>query len=245
MGTTPANLEQYYDRTLTISEATTLSAVAGESITVSSDLTPIAPPSTQGISGNVTNLGAPLDHIVVTAYDAVTHRDVKGVYTDALGNYTLGSLPAGSYHVRFMGTTPASLTQYFDHKVNITDAAVVTVTAGLMTTVSSDLAPTTPVTVQTISGTITNVGVPMNRVVVTAFNATTHAYVRGVFTNALGVYTLSLPAGSYHLRFTGMTPSSLTQYYDHQNRISNASVQVLGSGAELTIDSDLSGAITP
>jgi hypothetical protein len=75
--------------------------------------------------------------------------------------------------------------------------------------------------------------------VVSAFDATTHAYVKGVFTNGLGLYSLSLAAGTYHLRFTGTTPSSLSQYYDHKVTIDTATPVTLPAGASVTASSDL------
>ncbi|NTU72287.1 MAG: leucine-rich repeat protein [Coriobacteriia bacterium] len=243
-GVLAEGLEQYYQHVKKIVDAQVVRNHIGERLVLSDDLTPLVNP-TASITGTVTASGTPLDHIVVTAYDATTHRDVKGVFTNAAGGYSITGIPAGTYHVRFGVTSPASMTQYFDHAVPITGASVLTLTTGGTLTVSSDLAPEAPLTTQTISGTVTNSEVPMNRIVVTAFNAATHAYVRGVFTNALGAYTLALPAGDYHLRFTGMTPSGLTQYYDHQNRISNAAILELGSGAALTVTTDLSGTITP
>ena len=185
----------------------------------------------------------PLNRVTVTAFDATTHMSVKGVFTDATGAYFM-TLPAGSYHLRFTGTTPASLTQFYDHQATINTANVIVLAAGEAKTVSSDLAPP-PVTTQSILGVITNGATPLNRVTVSAFDATTHAYVKGVFTDAAGAYQLSLPAGSYHIRFTGMTPSSLTQFYNHQARIVAADTVVLNPGVNTPVSSDLAGPIAP
>jgi hypothetical protein len=244
-GTTPTELTQFYDRSMTIGGASAISVGATETVTVTTDLTPLYVPVTTSIAGTITNGGLPLNRIVVTAFDAGTHASVKGVFTDAAGNYSLSGLAPGSYHLRFTGTTPASLAQYNDHKTTMTAADEIVVSgSGAPVIVSSDLAPP-PAPIQTISGTVTNASAPLNRIVVTAFDATTHASVKGVFTDATGAYALSLPAGSYHLRFTGTTPANLTQFFDHQARIGNASVVTLASGATVSVSSDLSGPIAP
>ncbi|NTU70523.1 MAG: leucine-rich repeat protein [Coriobacteriia bacterium] len=241
-GVLAEGLEQYYRHVVKITDAPLLRLLATEALVVSDDLTPMTKPAAS-ITGTVTASGLPLERIVVTAYDSTTHRDVKGVFTDAAGGYSITGIPAGTYHVRFGVTSPASMTQYFDHKVPISEATVLTLTAGGTLTVSSDLAPAAT---QTISGVVTASEVPQNRIVVSVFNATTHAHVKGVFTNANGEYSISgIPAGTYHLRFTGTTPSNLTQFYDHQARIANASVLALDPGATLTVTTDLSGVIAP
>ncbi|NTU70524.1 MAG: cadherin-like domain-containing protein [Coriobacteriia bacterium] len=235
-------IDQYYRHVQKLTDAPMLRLLPAEALVVSDDLTPIAKP-VASITGTITASGLPLERIVVTAYDSTTHRDVKGVFTNASGAYSITGIPAGTYHVRFGVSSPASMTQYFDHKVPISEATVLTLTAGGTLTVSSDLAPAAT---QTISGTITNSELPMSRIVVTAFDATTHAYVKATFTNASGVYSISgIPAGTYHLRFTGTTPSNLTQFYDHQARIGNAAPLSLDPGATLTVTTDLSGPIAP
>ncbi|NTU72113.1 MAG: hypothetical protein HGB10_09885 [Coriobacteriia bacterium] len=239
-GTSPASLSQYYDHKGSIADATVVDLAPSANVTVSSDLAPVI--ASQTISGTITNNGTPLNRIVVTAFDAATNASVRGTFTDANGNYML-SLPVGSYHLRFTGTTPASLSQFYDHKSSITQAAIVELGAGANVTVSSDLAPPV-VTTQTISGTITSSSEPLTGIVVSVFDATTHAHVKGVFTNASGDYTLSLPAGTYHVRFTG-TPPGLSQYYDHQARITAATPVVVATGAAVTVTSDLSGPIAP
>ena len=81
-------------------------------------------------------------------------------------------------------------------------ARIVELVAGQPTTISSNLAWPTPPATATISGTLTNAETPLARVVGSAFDAGSHVYVKGVFTDVNGTYTLSgLPAGDYHLRF--------------------------------------------
>jgi hypothetical protein len=201
----------------------------------------VAAPVTQRITGTVTNNAAPQDRIVVTAFDAATNAFVKSVFTNASGVYALDGLAAGSYHLRFTGTTPASLSQYYDHKTTITDAAVITLSSGTTLTISTDLAPLPPV--GAISGTVSSESGPLGGVVVSAFDAGTNAYIKGVFTDSSGYYTLTVPAGEYHLRFTG-TPAGLSQYYDHHSVINNATIVTLTSGGT-SVSSNLSGMIGP
>ena len=243
-GVTPSTLTQFFDHQTSISRASLVTVGMGEMKTVSSDLAAISPPTVQVFTGTITNGGVPQNRAVVSAFNAASDAYVKGAFTDVAGQYTL-SLPSGSYHLRFTGTTPAALSQYYDHVASIGSAAVVSLAEGETKTVSSDLAPTSPPSTQALTGTITDGSTPLNRVVVTAFDASSHAYVKGVFTDALGRYAMSLPAGSFHLRVTGTTPSTLSQFYDHEARISAASVVVLDPGADTAVSSDLSGIIAP
>ncbi|MEI6624106.1 MAG: IPT/TIG domain-containing protein, partial [Actinomycetes bacterium] len=95
-----------------------------------------------------------------------------------------------------------------------------------------------------LTGTITAASAPQATCVVSVYNATTHAYIKGVYTNLSGVYNLTgLPAGSYHLRFTNTTPLNLSQFYDHKATIAEATVVTLGSETK-TVSADLT-LVTP
>jgi hypothetical protein len=358
-------------------------------------------PAVQSISGVITAGGTAQVGAVVSAFDATTHAFVRSVFTNGSGAYSITGIPAGNYHLRFTSTTPANLTQFYDHKGTIDTANVIEVAGEQAKTVSADLyrivaptvtdfspgsatvgttisisgtgftnatsvrfngvatsfavdsptairaevpagattgkisvttpdgtgtsvanftvlqaptitgflptsgsvgttvtingtnlsgatsvtfngtlatsvqivnanqikaavpagatdgaiAVTTPggtatsagsftvtiaPTVQNVRGTISSDAGPMANVVVSAFDATTHAYVKGVFTNASGEYTLPLPAGVYHLRFTGTTPSNLTQFYNHSVTITGATPIQVDSGATTWVSSNLS-----
>lgn len=226
-GTTPASLSQYYDHKTSITEATTVTLSVGK-VTVSTDLGPT-------IAGRMVNQGAPLVGIVVTAFDATSHASIRSVLTTAGGNYAITGLPAGAYHVRFTGTVPASLSQYYDHKTTISDATTVTALGGVAA-VSSDLGPT-------IQGTITNQGTPLANVLVTSYNATSYASIKSVLTNAAGFYTMPVAAGSYRIRFSNTTPASLSQYYDHRTTITSSTV-VSATGGVINVSSDLGPTIS-
>ncbi|NTU72006.1 MAG: beta-propeller fold lactonase family protein [Coriobacteriia bacterium] len=191
------------------------------------------------IAGTITASGLPQVRIVVSAFDAETNSYRKGVFTDAFGRYAVSGLSAGTYHLRFTGTTPSTLSQYYDHTSAITAATTLTVTGGAVTPASSDLAPPAP-TAGTIAGSITAGGLPQARIVVTAFDAATNSYRKGVFTDLLGGYAITgLTPGTYHLRFTGTTPSSLSQYYDHKATITAATTLTVDPGAVTAASSDL------
>jgi len=200
---------------------------------------------TQVITGTITNAASPLSGIVVSAFDATTDTFVKGVFTNGSGVYSITGLAPGTYHLRFTGTTPASLSQYYDHKVAISEATTLTLVAATNLTVNSDLAPVVPPAVSTITGTISSDAGPMGGVLVSAFDATTNTFIKGVFANASGVYTMVLPAGSYHIRFTATTPSNLSQYYDHQGSIARAAAVYVAPAEVTTRSSNLSGPIAP
>ncbi|NTU70999.1 MAG: S8 family serine peptidase [Coriobacteriia bacterium] len=202
------------------------------------------PPGT--ISGTVLGLdGLPAYRMVASAFDATSHAYVKAVFTDVNGQYSMTGLAPGGYHVRYLSSagTAVGAYPYFDLKRTVSDATTVAVASGQTATASMRMTPAPAAS--SIVGTVTASGVAQAGVVVSAFNATTHAHVKGVFTDALGRYAIAgLPAGSYHVRFTNTTPSTLTQYYDHQSTISAASVVTMGESATVTVTTDLA-AVTP
>ena len=203
-------------------------------------MTSTAYAATSAIEGTVTNAGVPQNRVVVTAFNAATFVNVKGVFTDGYGKYVIPGLAVGNYILKFSNTTPASLTQFYDHKGPITTATVLTTSSGTTLTVSADLAALTPPPTQVIQGTVTNDTVPLTRTVVSVWNAATHAYVGGVFTDTNGYYRIvGVPTGGYHLRFTGMSPSSLTQWYGHKTSVTDATTCTASEGATVTASSDL------
>jgi hypothetical protein len=217
-------LTQYYDHKATITDATMVSAASGL-INVSSDLGPT-------IQGVVTNEGVVQNGVGVTAFDATTHASVKSVVTNASGYYTM-SVPIGTYHIRYTGTTPASLSQFNDHMNTISEATTISAPAGIVS-LSTDLGPV-------VRGIVTNLGSPLSGVVVTAFDSTTHSSVKTVVTNSSGSYTMALPTGTYHIRFTVTSPASLSQYYDHKSTVTDAAVVSVSTGA-VGVSSDLGAA---
>ena len=169
------------------------------------------------IEGVVTGLdGLPAYRMVASVFDATTHSYVRAVFTDAAGRYAITGLTPGTYHVRFLSSagTPVGAYTFFNLKRTISEATTVTASSGATATASMRM--TAAPANSAIAGVVTNAGVPLNRIVVTAFGAETHASVKGVFTDSAGRYAITgLPVGSYHVRFTGTTPASLTQYFDH------------------------------
>jgi hypothetical protein len=245
-GTNPASLQQWWDHSPAMAGAAIVTLTGSETVTASSDLINAPPTTTQAIEGTVTNGATPLNQAVVSAYDATSHSLVAASFTDSAGFFRIKGLTAGSYHLRFTGTTPSSLEQYYDHKASMTSAATSTLAVGQTLTVSANLAPTAPPPTQTIQGTVTDGGVPLNHVVVSAYDATTHSFATAAFTDSTGFYQIhGLPAGSYHLRFTGTTPSSLEQYYDHKASITQATTSTLAVGQTLNVSSNLAPTAPP
>jgi hypothetical protein len=181
------------------------------------------------ITGQITNGATPLSGVTVTLYDAVTHASVATTVTAAGGTYTIASLAPGSYHVRFSGTTPTSLAQYYNQSSLITGAAVVVLTANATTTIPSiNLAAFKPPT--TIDGIITANGVAQVGVGVTVYSSGGSA-IKSTTTTAGGVFSLVVPSGgSYKLRATGTTPASLSQYYRRKSSLGNATTVSVNTG---------------
>ena len=230
----------YFDTKRTLSEATTVTASSGVTATASMQMK--LAPATSSIGGTVTNAGVPQVRAVVSAFDSVSHAYVRGVFTDAAGVYAITALPAGSYHLRFTGTTPAALTQYYDHATAISVASTITVGEGATVSVSSDLAPRVVAPTSAIGGVITAGGVPQSRVVVGAYIATTGAYVKAVFTDGSGAYLLSgLPVGSYKVRISGTTPSTLTQWFANSSTMGGATAVPTVADQTTVVSTDLLG----
>ncbi len=187
---------------------------------------------TSKISGTVTNKGVAAKGVMVTVYDANTHAALKGALTDNLGKYTIAGLAAGVYHVRFSGTTPASLAQYFDHVATIGSATVITVAESSIVTVSSDIGVKLTTT---IGGTVTANGLPQRNVTVTVYT-TGGSVVKSGTTNTLGQFSIVVPGGAtYKVRATNTTPNSLSQYYQRKTSFNTANAVMLATGETLAL----------
>jgi hypothetical protein len=206
----------------------------------------VAPASalaTGTISGVVTADagGAPIENACVRTVG--TGGEISDT-TDALGQYELANVPAGSVKLRFGPCTPEMnyLVEFYDEKTSSADANPVTVTNGGTTTVNESLA-----TGRTISGTVTdqNGGAPIEGYCVEV------EYAAGGFpgqppsrTNSDGEYTIiGLRDGSYKLHFQRHcaldTPNYAPEYYDNKPSFDEATVIVVNGADRTGIDAQL------
>jgi Ice-binding-like/Carboxypeptidase regulatory-like domain len=243
--TNTGGYDQYYDHQLPMSAATHVHVAAAGTTTVSSDLAPLPPPTptTGSIAGTITVGVAPVSGAFVRAFTLPSGTLAGGVFTNGSGGYTLSGLPDGDYVVRFTNT--GGYDQYYDHQLPMSAATHVHVAAAGTTTVSSDLAPLPPPVTQSIEGTITYYGVAQKQVIVCAFDATTHAYVKGMLTDGDGFYRITdLAIGDYYVRITGTTPPDLAMFFDHHEMsldfMDQADVvRITSPGQTVTVSTDL------
>jgi hypothetical protein len=170
------------------------------------------------ISGKVTDSkGTALANAQVTASEA-RGFDVASATTNSSGEYTIGSLPAGSYRVKFIDSP--YLTQYYNDKTSFSEADLVPVEAekthtGIDATMHA---------FGNISGKVTdNNGKALFGVQVTIFLASGGWF--STQTNFNGEYmTAALPTGSYKVEFSGSFGNAfyLTQYYSGKSSLSAA-----------------------
>jgi len=131
-GSTLNYLPQYYDSKTSLSEASEVSVVAGSTASgINASL------ATGGqIAGTVTSTGtkAAVEGIEVCAQDSGGQSGNGCAITNSKGEYTVSSLPSGSYTVIFYPLdAPNFLEQYYNGKTSSTEADTVAVTAGSTT----------------------------------------------------------------------------------------------------------------
>lgn len=214
-------LSEYYDDRASLTAADPVSIAQSEvRIGVNAVLTKGAQ-----IAGTVTAAGSgtPLQNVRVYAYAspaASLYADVADDYTDASGVYTLTTLPAGTYYLRF--ERAEYLTEYYNDKAALAAADPVPVTASeLKTGVDAALTKGGQITgLVTAAG----AGTPLAGVSVYAYASRTSSLYQSAAaaqTNASGVYTLTgLLTRAYFVRFekTGY----VAEYYNDQSELLTA-----------------------
>jgi hypothetical protein len=110
---------QYYNNKPSLATANAVSVAAGATNTaINAKMVPAGK-----ISGTVTNnAAAPLAHVCVDALDTVG-TVIENATTNAKGQYTIGSLPAGSYKVQFIDCGQQGyISQYYKNQATFAAA---------------------------------------------------------------------------------------------------------------------------
>ena len=240
----PGYIKQYYEDVSAEAYATPVTVTAGDTDTgIDAELQLAGE-----ISGRVTNIdGAALAKISVSAYDSAGAGGTAE--TNASGEYTVGSLPAGAYTVRFAPAAPVAgfstgggnyLPQFYNARSSGREADTVRVdplvpneaTTGIDATLAAG---------GTISGRVVDPsGTPVEGLLVTAYTPV-GGFAGSWFTEADGRYSIDqLPSGSYAI---GVAPSErygsrnyVPYYYPGRGTLAGAAAVVVRAGSEVEID---------
>jgi hypothetical protein len=219
-----------------------------------------APIPVGSISGVVTGpTGAP---VVGASVYAIRDVDGNGTYFDdadffesigtgLAGDYAFDHLPDGNYLLDF--SAPGLLSEYYNDATTTATATPVTVAGGAVAVPAVGLAAdTTTVVVDAdtdVTGTITNAvtGAPIPGASVSAYNATTGAYITGRSADVNGAYELDSldPAVPVKLSFSEFSSGAALDY----TSVWSGGARSKGSAAVITLTPGTpiaaSGALTP
>ena len=219
---------EWFDDVADQASATAIELAAGEAVAgVDASL------ATAGsIAGVVTDsAGAPLESIYVYAVPGY-----GGAYTAADGSYRIAGLAAGSYQVRFNGSS-AYAGEWFDDVADQGSATGVVVAAGeVVSGVDASL-----VTAGSISGVVTDsAGAPLESIYV---YRTPNG--QGTYTAADGSYRFDgLGAGTFAIRFIDFAAVYLTESATVDSVVVAAGEAVVGVDASLAAAAGISGTVT-
>ncbi len=201
---------QYYDDKPDLSSADVISVAAGMTTTVNAQL------SLLGIlAGAVTirDSGEPAAGIYLLVYDSVNEDMVRSSITSPDGTFRIGGLNTGHYKLRLGDTSRRYAVEYYDHKLDLFSADLISVTSGMTTTINATLG-----TGGFLTGRVTDLhtGHGIADVWVGATRRTVDALYGSAMTDANGYYTVTcLSTGVYQVRFAPPQPY-WGEYYDNQ-----------------------------
>jgi hypothetical protein len=229
-------LDKFYNNVTTAESATGVTVAAGvEKPGISFSLS--LGTATGSISGKITRSfdGSPIAGIFVLVY-STNYNLIKSATTDALGNYSLAGLAAGSYFVRTSNSL-GFMDKYYNNVISQANPTPVPVIAGMNSSnISFGLAPS-----GSLSGRVTrdSDGTAISNVSVYAYDSS-WILVTSKTTDSAGAYIFTdLPAGSYYVE---ASPSGrfIEEYYDNvTNWYEAASVAVAGKKPTANIDFSL------
>ncbi len=218
-------LTQYFDGKGSLSEANPVAVTSGET---KSGIDAALQPGGE-IKGTITSAKSklPVAGAEVTAYTASDDYYVTSTTTNAKGEYTLERLSGGSYKVGFNATSLNFVAEYYEHKRTLSEATIVTVTAGATVSgIGSELQ-----TGGQITGQVTNAITkePLSFAYVSVESSTGES-VASAATDESGDYEVSgLPEGSYKVEF--FESGFESQFYSGRSNFSEADPVTVTAGA--------------
>jgi 5-hydroxyisourate hydrolase-like protein (transthyretin family) len=233
---------EYYDDQLTLATAEPVAVELEENVVGINAALDIG----GTINGRVTATegGAPLEDVNVYAYNSTSSSEsdyVASGRADASGVYTVTTLPAGSYYLKF--STPYNsgyVDEYYNNKRTLATADAVTVE--LAETVGGIDASIE--TGGTINGTVTAVmgGTPIENASVYIYTDTMSiSSIANGYTGADGTYEMiGLPAGNYYLKFQVPYNSAyVDEYYNDKLTLAEADPVAVELNTVHTVDAAL------
>jgi hypothetical protein len=199
------------------------------------------------ITGQVTSDGTNgIQNIWVGAYDTNGNQvpGIAGVMTDSNGNYSLGSLPGGTYKLYFSGQSTGYISQWYSNKADAASADTVTVAAGnTYNGYNAQLVQGGSFSGQVTSNGSTGISGVSVQLRDTSGNGISG--INGTTTNASGNYTFSgIPFGSYKLYFDSSSSGYISQWYNNAPDQSSATAFDVATGSNPSKNAILaSGAI--
>ncbi|TGN99958.1 hypothetical protein PN36_29885 [Candidatus Thiomargarita nelsonii] len=207
------------------------------------------------ITGTVTNsAGTPSMGIEVSAYRWNGSKWVwlNFVSTDADGNYDVGGLSTGTYHVRFRDPSGTYVSEFYDNAADILSGTDIALTAGTTTPdINAQLAYA-----GNITGTVTDSsGNPLAgiHILVYRWNGTEWEWANSGMTDAAGNYDVGdLNTGTYRVGFKDMSSWIYAlEYYNDVLDLNNATdiavtvgTPTTGIDAQLALAGNISGTVT-
>ncbi len=215
---------EYYDNTYIAPQATPLIVTTTHRLGVNAALTTAA-----SISGTVTGSG-PLQNVTVSARYGDYDQHVAGETTDSQGHYQLYALGPIAYKLQFSDNNGQYLTEWHEDQSSWATADLITLTAGVTTTLNTQLSQGSAIT-----GVVTadDSGAPLDNIGVSVYEAASGDYVGYDTTDATGAYRIGgLTAGDYRMLFQDNLGRYLSEYYD--NEINFYEADAVALGAEMT-----------
>jgi hypothetical protein len=198
-------LTQFYDGAATSGQATEVS-VAAEQTTAAIDAVMRKGGMIAGTTRQTAD-GHALSDVEVNILNA-SGGVVASTTSDENGQYSVGGLESGEYRVQF--SSSGYLTQYYDAKASLSEAAEVTVSPEATVSEVDASMQTGGVITGTVTAHATSVGLAGVEVVALEESG---RELGSATTGANGTYSIGeLPPGGYHLRFSAS--GYLSQYYD-------------------------------
>lgn len=161
-------------------------------------------------------------------------------HTDALGNYLMGGLPAGSYRLRFEAPSDALALEYYDDATSVSSATDIVVADGAAVTGKNvTLDPAAHIT-----GTVTGSGNPLPGAEVVVYadpGSGTWSPMGSDLTDANGDYDVTgLVDGTYRVEFQDDSRAHVREWYSDAAKLTLADDVVVGKSQTVAdIDADL------